>query len=39
MEEFQLGLAVEHGHGEEHAAADVTTSAAVEAANSETTEA
>jgi hypothetical protein len=39
MEEFQLGLAVEHGHGEEHASADATTSEAVEATNSETTEA
>jgi hypothetical protein len=34
MEEFQLGLAVEHGHGEEHVATE-----AVEAANSQTTEA
>jgi hypothetical protein len=39
MEEFQLGLAVEHGHGEEHAAADATSSEAVETATSETTEA
>ena len=39
MEEFQLGLAVEHGHGEEHAAADATSSEAVETAASKTTKA
>ena len=30
MEEFQLGLAVEYGHGEEHVAADATGSEAAE---------